>query len=86
MVYPVWEVEMKGGNHSGLEGDQVGGPRRPDPQALLAGCGGCVGPGGETGCWPFHQAGEEHRLNADTASQHLAGILSASQTQATYLK
>lgn len=29
---------------------------------------------------------EEHRLNADAASQHLAGILSASQTQATYLK
>lgn len=34
----------------------------------------------------LHQAGEEHELNADAASQHLAGILSASQTQATYLK
>lgn len=34
----------------------------------------------------LHQAEEEHWRNADVASQHLAGILSASQTQATYLK
>lgn len=33
-----------------------------------------------------HQAGEVHTLNADAVCQHLAGILSASQTRATYLK
>lgn len=33
-----------------------------------------------------YQAGEVRTLNADAVSQHLAGILSASQTRGTYLK
>lgn len=68
----LWEVGMKAGD--------------PGPQAPQLAEGSVLGPG-ETSCWqPRAAAGEEHGLNADAASQHLAGILSVSQTQATYLK
>lgn len=51
-------------------------PRPPSAE------GSVPGPG-ETSCRraagnSLRRAGEEHRLNADAASQHLAGILSAS--------
>lgn len=52
------------------------------PRLPSASCRECAGtrgdePAGNSWC----QAGEEHRLNADAASQHLASILSASQTK-----
>lgn len=59
--------------------------RSPGPSAgPSAGPGSALGPGDAPAARAA--AGEERRLNADAASQHLAGILSVPQTQATYLK
>lgn len=77
-VYPVGEVEMKARNPFALGGNPSWGP-------CSAGEGCVLGPG-ETSCWPL-ASGRRGALAECWCCLPTSGrILSASQTQATYLK